>query len=255
MRLSMAAATAFLSPAMALSRPSRLSLVPMARAASSNSRPAPMPTSGAPGDSVRIVAATPAAWCASSAPAAPISTSPGCAPIASTLSVASADTGLSWPISPVILAAKSAADMGFWTNSVPGCRMALNARSIVACAVITTTGSVGSSRRRRSRNSSPVMRGISISVITRSQCSASICCSPVTGSGTCLTSCPRDPSTLVAHRPKSRSSSTSRIRPEGFSGVESSISALPAVRATVPRPAGCTREDGRDLALPRVYQD
>ena len=88
---------------------------------------------------------------------------------------------------PDTLAANSSAVMGLWMKSVPGWRIAATARSTVGCAVTTTTGSVGSIRRTRSRNSMPLIRGISTSVITTSHGSASMCLIPDTGSSTCWT--------------------------------------------------------------------
>ncbi len=62
----------------------------------------------------------------------------------------------------------------------------------------------------------PVMSGISISVMTRSQCSGPIRGSATTGLGACSMSNPaRLPSTCMMNRAVSGSSSTSRIRPRG----------------------------------------
>ena len=132
------------------------------------------------------------------------------------------------------MATNSSAVTGLWMKSVPGCRIAATARSTVGCAVTTTTGSVGSSRRTRSRNSSPLIRGISTSVITMSHGSDSMCLMPDIGSSTCWMAKPRDSSTLVAHRPKTRSSSISRTRTRGTAGVESAI-CPPSLSPSVPR--------------------
>ena len=224
--------------------------MPMTGAAPSGSRPSPVPAGpGTPRESVRIVTASPSAWWASSVPAAPISTSPGCAPIASTLSVVPAGAAGRWAIREATLAARSSGIMGFWMNSVPASRSVVTARATDGCAVTTATGSDGSRRRTRSRNSRPVRRGISTSVITRSQRSDSTSRSPSSGSSRCLISNPRACSTLVAHTPKTRSSSMSRIRPRGASGLGSSI--VPSGgRAAVPR----GRVRSTQHAAPAVYR-
>ncbi len=144
--------------------------------------------------------------------------------MASTLSCRTAvGAVLRWATSAETLVTNSSAVTGLWMKSVPGCRIAATARSTVGCAVTTTTGMSGSSRRNRSRNSIPLIRGISTSVITMSQGSASIAFSPDIGSSKCRMANPRDSSTLVAHRPKTRSSSISRTRPRGAAGAESAI--------------------------------